>query len=364
MRRSAIRPYSAWLGAGLLVALVSSAAASSAAGGERPGFGPVAASFISPARGWVLGTRGCTDCAAVRTTTDGGRTWTALPSPRAKIPIDPPGSRPVEDIAFADSRNGFLFGTALLVTHDGGKSWRRDAELPPVQALGIGAGYVLALTELGAGRVRLWRARVGHDRWSEMSLPKDAARPAYEYPVQLSVEGSEIVLLGTGDTILASSDAGVRWVARTLRCPEGNGGGSTTITIARGHPRSWLVDCFSSMQSSQAMHTQHVLFRTVNAGISWTRLHRPIQSNDPDLLADNGAGHLFLATDGNADVLVGSLDTGRRWNRVVADRGSFGGWKDLRFVTPTVGFVVGPRFNGHLYRTDDAGRTWRIVSTT
>ena len=43
--------------------------------------------------------------------------------------------------------------------------------------------------------------------------------------------------------------------------------------------------------------------------------------------------------------------------------GSFSGWADLGFVTDSVGFVVGPTHNapGHLYRTQDGGRTWRVV---
>ena len=36
----------------------------------------------------------------------------------------------------------------------------------------------------------------------------------------------------------------------------------------------------------------------------------------------------------------------------------------LRFLTLTTGFVVGPTHYAteHVYRTDDAGRTWRILS--
>jgi photosystem II stability/assembly factor-like uncharacterized protein len=39
------------------------------------------------------------------------------------------------------------------------------------------------------------------------------------------------------------------------------------------------------------------------------------------------------------------------------------GWADLRFVTATTGFVVGPTHYApeHIYRTDDGGRSWRIL---
>lgn len=48
---------------------------------------------------------------------------------------------------------------------------------------------------------------------------------------------------------------------------------------------------------------------------------------------------------------------------VLRSGGSFGGWADLGFVSVSVGFVVGPTHYApeHLYRTQDGGRTWRVV---
>jgi photosystem II stability/assembly factor-like uncharacterized protein len=47
----------------------------------------------------------------------------------------------------------------------------------------------------------------------------------------------------------------------------------------------------------------------------------------------------------------------------VTSGGTFFGWNDLRFLTAATGFVVGPTHNPptHVYRTDDGGRTWRIL---
>jgi hypothetical protein len=306
LRTSAVWLVSVCVAAGLLAGLVSSAA-----GAREASFKPSAVSFISPTRGWVLGASGCSACAAVRKTTDGGRTWTGLPSPGVQLPFEHPRSVDVGDIAFADSRNGFLFGPALLVSHDGGRSWKRDA-LPPVQALGIGAGYIFAMTQRGVqGRVRLWRARIGHDRWSSLPIPKHAGAPltiSDSSVVKLAVEGKNVLLLRPGDMgpapthfgrLWASNDSGVHWLTRTIPCKQG-GGGAALVTIARGQPRTWLIDCWDNMQSSQAQDTQHHLYRTVNAGTSWNRLPNPTRHNEPDLLTDNGAGQIFLATVGGA----------------------------------------------------------------
>jgi photosystem II stability/assembly factor-like uncharacterized protein len=140
-------------------------------------------------------------------------------------------------------------------------------------------------------------------------------------------------------------------------------GGATVVALSRAHPDTSIVDCFDNEQSSQEQNTQHHLYRTTNAGNSWTRMRDPTRHNLPATLADNGATHVFLATEGVRDTLVGSFDGGRHWQPLLVSGGSFFGWADLRFVTATTGFVVGPTHYApeHIYRTDDGGRSWRIL---
>ena len=146
--------------------------------------------------------------------------------------------------------------------------------------------------------------------------------------------------------------------------PDPSGGGAAVLSIALGHPDAWLVDCFNNEQSSQEQNTQHHLYGTADGGLSWVRLPDPTAHNEPVLLADNGSGHAFLATQGGGgDALVGTLDYGRHRHLVLRDGGSFSGWAGLSFVTAETGFVVGPAYHSpqHLYRTDDGGRTWRVL---
>jgi photosystem II stability/assembly factor-like uncharacterized protein len=267
----------------------------------------------------------------------------------------------VTDIAFGDAANGFLFGPGLLTTHDGGRTWRRQS-LPPIDTLIVGAGYAYALTQArtGAG-VNLWRAAVGSDRWTQLSLPagvEKLSRPAGT--TRLAVEGHTVVLLR--GRIWVSSDSGTNWRARAVPCTPAEGG-ATVVAISRTHPGSSIVDCFDNEQSSQEQDTQHHLYRTTNTGNSWARMGDPTRHNLPATLADNGVNHVFLATEGVRDSLVGSFDGGRHWRLLLRSRGSFFGWADLRFVTATTGFVVGPTHYAteHIYRTDDGGRSWRIL---
>lgn len=340
-------------------------------------FEPAAASFVSPSQGWVLGSgSGCHSCAQLLVTSDGGARWTALPAPPAPLGYYSQQSVAVTDVVFAGSSDGFLFGPGLLATHDGGRSWVRQP-LPPVLTVGTGGGYVYALTQREqAGPVALWRSAAGTSRWQRLTLPAGAAPlPGTADPgMGLSVEGRTLVLLQTGFTgpgvspgqtgrLWVSGDAGTRWQARPVPCTASDGG-AAVAAIALGHPDAWLVDCFDNMQSSQQMDTRHHLYGTVNAGRTWIRLPDPTRHNAPVLLADNGAGHAFLATQGGlGDTLSGTMNGGRNWGIVLRDGASFFGWADLDFVSTSVGFVVGPTHYepGHLYRTQDAGRTWQVM---
>jgi photosystem II stability/assembly factor-like uncharacterized protein len=155
----------------------------------------------------------------------------------------------------------------------------------------------------------------------------------------------------------------VTWQARTVPCVGDDGGGASVLSIALGHPDAWLLDCFDNEQSSQEQNTQHHLFGTVNAGLTWVRLPDPSRHNEPDALADNGSGHAFLATEGTSDTLLGTFDGGLRWSVLISSGGSFSGWSGPIFRTASTGFVVGPThyLPEHLYRTKDGGRSWQVV---
>jgi hypothetical protein len=146
-------------------------------------------------------------------------------------------------------------------------------------------------------------------------------------------------------------------------CRAPAGGGAAVLGLAVGQPDTWVLDCFNNEQSSQEQNTQHIVFETVNGGRSWVRLARPPQHNMPELLADNGAGHIFLATLGDFDFMAGTLDNGVRWHTALNGGQQFNGWAGLCFLTRQDGFVVVLSRQGHgaLYRTVDGGKTWRTV---
>jgi photosystem II stability/assembly factor-like uncharacterized protein len=326
------------------------------------GFEATASSFINPQEGWVLGASSCQSCAALDVTDDGGSTWQSLPALPVALGPNSRASSAVSDVYFADPSDGFLFGPGLEMTHDGGLTWGR-ANLPPVAHLVGGAGYVYALSEATSlTGASLWRTTIGSNSWSSVAMPKTTGA------FSLAAEGSTLVLFQGGlgisgpaanadqlGALWISTDAGTNWMNRSVPCTTTDGG-AALVSIALGHPDAWLVDCYDGEQSSQEQDTQHHLYGTSDEGENWVRLVDPTHMGGPDLLADNGSGHAFLATEsGGGDQLVGTFDGGLGWSPVLTPSVGFSGWADLEFVDASTGFIVADE---QLYRTQDGGRTW------
>lgn len=341
---------------------------------EPPGFGVSAASFITADRGWALGSTGCPGCAGVATTSDGGKTWTSLPAPPTSLWWYYYEPSAVTNIDFANTSDGYLFTPGLYATTDGGHTWT-DQHLTGVKSLTVAAGYAYALTgHNGGGPETLYRSRLASNSWRAVPLP---VVPTQAQSFEMAAAGPDLVLLQNGSAaavitprqvgrLWVSTDAGNDWQPRSVPCTVADGGASV-LSVAYGHPQAWLIVCFNNRQSQQLQNTLQHIYGTDNGGMNWVRLGNPPQHNRPALLADNGSGHAFLATEGGSgDTLNGTLDGSRTWTAIIRDGGSFSGWSDLGFATTETGYVVGPSRSAtdHLYRTVDGGRTWTTVNVT
>ena len=294
---------------------------------EPPGFGVAAASFITANQGWALGSTGCLGCAGIAVTHDAGKTWSALPSPPASLYRYYQQPSAVSNMAFASNSDGFLFGPGLYATHDGGHTWT-DQHLTDIKSLTVAGDYAYALTGYqGDSPQSLYRSQLGGNSWQQFPLP---AAPGLGQTFTTAAGGSTLVLMETGSAPVAitprqvgrlwvTTDSGSSWQTRPMPCTAADGG-AATLSVAYGHPQSWLVLCFNNRpQSSQEQNIE---------------LH---------------------------------LYGGRSWTTSIVDGGSFSGWSDLRFATTTTGYVVGPSRGGtaapnHLYQTTDGGQSWHILN--
>jgi photosystem II stability/assembly factor-like uncharacterized protein len=267
--------------------------------------------FINARTGWVV-TNDCTaGRASVHRTSDGGRTW-------ARTPVKPTncaaGSR--LELSFLDSKHGWLVriyengnqtgldrtvdggrvwahggvpvkgsvvfrttrqgfaarpdfrGWGLLLTSDGGRTWRRhalaappgwtgaavapdrpsffgrDGVLPADLVLGKRRAVAFYLTHDGG---RTWQA--GPVRRVGLPITRDSNPFVFYAPVSVP-RASTWWLAPTGRTIAVTTDGGRHW--RLERRPKG-----TTLTAADGR-HAWL--------------SGDGLFRTSDGGGSWHRL--------------------------------------------------------------------------------------------
>lgn len=341
------------------------------------GFRLYGASFISDAVGWVLGQDNCTGCANLLSTRDGGRTWQRMPAVPAQPWFIEDQDNGLADILFADSSNGFVFthvdcsgrcSDGVLATHDGGRTWHQ-LRLPSLAQVGVGDGYVFALT--ASQTPVLWRSAVGTDTWTQL------AQPSRDAGLAIAVSGSTVLMLRTGHPALAapesdpgqlwqSTDAGQTWTPRTIPCHPAADGVATMMSIALKHPRAWLIDCFDDSQSQQAQDTSHHLYGTANAGQTWVRLVDPSRHGVPNLMADNGSGRAVFTTSLlPASTMEATVDGAATWRPVItADDGGQGHFTDLEFTSADVGYVAAPASDSAmrvLYKTTTGGARWTPI---
>jgi photosystem II stability/assembly factor-like uncharacterized protein len=277
---------------------------------------------------------------------------------------------------FADEAHGYLYtgdhcSSCLLTTSDGGRSWQ-PTSLPAVDQLvssddttagGSEAAIYALASSGGPGPRTLFRSSPGSGGWTRLRVPTSS--PA----TFVAARGGTVAVLAQGDfdqhgRLWVSPDRGDTWTARPVPCHSARAG-ATVLSLALGNPSAVLIDCVGGEPSQQAQSVQHHLYGSADRGLHWARLGDPPQTGAAALLADNGAGHAFLATEaGGGDLLASSVDGGLHWRRSIdTHTAGFFGWAGLRFVSPTTGFIFGPTHYApeQLYRTLDGGLTWHAL---
>ncbi len=349
--------------ASLAGAVVAGPAEAAPAGGPVPsGFEPASVSFISAADGWVLGsTEPCSTavCTSMVRTTDGGHTWSGVPAPTGTIATD--GRQGLTGLRFADANDGYAYGNALWVTHDGGSTWAQST-LPGsgsrfVTQLAAYNAYVYALiapSQTGTAGT-LYRSPVGSETWtSVLTVTTPAAAN-----LGLDVHGDDVWVLvpGASTTLDHSADDGATWSHSTAPC---------TGDFAVGPSASYTaLGCSTDPGAGSA--TKNVYLST-DAGQTFQQTAAgPPRGGVSLSLAVAQQGDLVVASASGASFLYATFDGGASWQTVLESDTGGQPWHDLGFTTAQQGVAIeGDPTGGvppsQLWMTRDGGHFWQPIT--
>lgn len=348
-------------------------------GSVPPGFVVVDSSWIDGVTGWSLGTAPCAaaPCTSLVHTTDGARSWIGRTAPRAFLSGPTPGSVPISNIdcstqpcvshvRFADAQHGYSFGPSLFVTDDGGRSWSAEPS-PRVTALETTQGRVLRVVTDTPGcppacTYGVEKADVGATSWERLATP-----PLSGDDATLVLDGRRIYAAafggparGVGDAhahIVRSLDTGATWDAITDPCASGPEGEDDARALATAPGSFVSVLCEPRMGGASPF-----VVNSADAGATFGP-RRPLP-----LPATNAGAELVSA--GSPSVLAVSFAAGRSVGVLVSSDGgaTWAPTLDVPAVDgPQVDWFLGFQdetsarasfAGGFTWTTHDGGSTW------
>ena len=241
--------------------------------------------FLDPADGWWFGPRPGTGQRTLWRTADGGRTWSDL-APTGVPAADRRALQPV----FLDGLRGALVVAAdgpdvwpaLLVTHDGGRTWASAAPAWPPASAPPGQGLIVSPTLFAHDDRLVLSLDVLVDRSSGPSQQSrrllatsgDAGStwgPWTETPLTLPIAAMSFddtgrLVLADGRLLWSSADAGRTWQSRTVAGLDGQ-----RSTLLSSRDGMLLVSRLAAPGGAAAPR----LLRSLDGGSHWTEVPLP-----------------------------------------------------------------------------------------
>lgn len=347
--------------------LAAALAPSPPAGGPVPrGFTATSVTFVSADEAFVLGTAPCAHapCTSILRTLDRGTSWTGLPAPVVALGSPQQGTGTgVWGIRFASPSRGFVFGSGLWQTTDGGEHWARTSgPAGQIVSLEISHGQILAVTQScspsGACSVHgvLERRGLAGGPWTRIGTAD---------PGPIATEAGVAAVLNVS-RVLTTSNGGMSLASHATPCTSPGIEGASAVAVTAKDSLALL--CAGSAAAGSVDKTVYVSY---DLGGSWTRAGSPPRGGDPGGLAGGTPRRLVVSAESGASWLYDSVNAGQSWGTAYQSGDGGLGFNDLGFTTTTDGAVVrAPVFTngnslhapGQLLLTGDGGATWHAVT--
>lgn len=339
------------------------------------GFKANSLSWLSPQRGFVLGTGRCSGsrCARVIGTLDAGSTWKVVgyvPTPVVKSGRHRSG---VAEVRFGTRQIGWAFAPQLWMTTDGGASWAQQS-LPGngQQVLDLAAGphatyMVVSQCRYQRGNcgkpLTLWRSpnrEPGTWLQVHVDLPSN-------YVADVSVNGTTVYVIdeqleaGTPAKFYVSTD-GRTFNPLTSPCDH-----SQDLALVQAVPTSATdvdVLCVGDPGMSEAVKS---VYRSADNGATFTSAGKTGFDGIQSQLAASPSGNLAVTSESDGSFIYINDGGGTHWDMPVAKGDGGAGWNDITYVNDKTAWVVYapaafPVGTGLLYVTHDAGQSWSSVT--
>lgn len=332
-------------------------------------------SWVSTSDGWALAAQPCATgwCARLAHTTDGGIQWQMLPEPPAQIWSSSHSCSCVGRVRFATPAIGYLYGPSLLMTTDGGQSWKAEIGLQ-VETLAVADGAVFRVAYDHSGcpgpcQPTLQEARIGSGTWQ--TLVGQLSTPDRSGSAQIVSSGPDLLVAMHGTqagpesaqaTVYRSIDAGSSWQLMPDPCSgQGPAGVEDDLIDLASAPGGFFAGL-----CSPRFETGNFVVTSTDGGSSWQKAGALPAVQDLTQLAAGSPSTLAVSTGATSGVTRGftaqllvSTDMGQQWTTVASDTQqvtpmNVPAW--LGFENSQVGRWIGDPHS--VWTTQDGGMQW------
>ncbi|MDB5801118.1 MAG: hypothetical protein JWL63_2057 [Rhodocyclales bacterium] len=312
--------------------------------------------FSDARRGWAAGTAG-----ALLVTTDGGASWRAQPTGTTKD---------IASVIFAnDARRGWLVlaDNHMRITTDGGQTWREqptfdDRPILEEMLSATGRSELRLVSSDSHGLVRdagneIWV--MGTNTLLVVRGPQGVVSTVGQWTgfvpaaLQITADGQRIVMAGSGGAVRLSTDGGKSWKA----IDSGKHGDIRGLTCDAGITRCIAVGDSGSILLANDLLAQPDDWRSLTAGAGATIIWARFKDKD----GDTTPGEEGEAVTG-ANQQLATHDGGMTWDVLGQSKVAATVTRSSNlFVDGALQWRVGPL--GKAERSDDGGKSWRRIPT-